>query len=110
MAAAFWTTMLPEPKILPVTDKASAGEVVPIPTLPQVVTLKMLVEVATEKSVAAVEEPITTYPVPASMLKTSLVPKVEVAILNLLESDWSTPMTNLVVGAAEPVLKTILES
>ena len=52
--------MLPDPKILPVTDKASAGEEVPMPTLPQVVTLKILVEVATEKSVAGLEVPTPT--------------------------------------------------
>ena len=47
-----------------------------------------------------------TPPVPGSIVSKSPVPKVEVAILNLLASDWSTPRVNLETGAM-PVLKTI---
>ena len=55
-------TMFPEPQMLPATDKASAGLVVPIPTFPVVKTLKMLVEVATEKRVAGVVVPMPMLP------------------------------------------------
>ena len=39
-------TILPEPRILPVMVKAWLGELVPMPTKPEVKILKILVEVA----------------------------------------------------------------
>src|SRR3989344_5214076 len=66
------------------------GLAVPMPTLPPLVTLKILVEVATLKRVAAVEEPTATLP-PA-------VARVVVAVV------WTVPTTCRVeLGEVVPI-------